>query len=140
MSHIYFFSENCKFSIEAYEHIKKIGVSKFKFVNIDDKHHTLPPEIDRVPAIISKDKELLFEQQLFDFLYKLMDVEPFMINEMGKLSDKYSYMDSSVIDHSYQFLNKNTAIMTPTEEENRKIINYEQYLQERDNDLKVFTE
>jgi hypothetical protein len=140
MSHIFFFSEQCQYSTEAYTLIKKIGVNKFRFVNVLEQEY-IPPDIDRVPALLTNTKQLLFEQELFDFLFKLLDVEPFMINEMGQLSDKYSYMDNTnpVIDHSYKFLDKDDPIITPTDEDNKKILNYEEYLQQRDNDLKVLT-
>ena len=140
MSHIIFLSEKCKYSSEAYSLIRKIGVDKFKFVNVEEQEF-LPNEIDRVPAILTVEKKLLFEQELFEFLYKMQDVDPFMINEMGQMSDKYSYMDNTnqVIDHNYKFLNREERIMTPNEEDNKKIVNYDDYLAQRDNDLKVFT-
>ena len=140
MSHIIFLSEKCKYSSEAYSLIRKIGVDKFKFVNVEEQE-VLPKEIDRVPAILTAEKKLLFEQELFEFLYKMQDVDPFMINEMGQMSDKYSYMDNTnqVIDHNYKFLNREERIMTPNEEDNKKIVNYDDYLAQRDNDLKVFT-
>jgi hypothetical protein len=140
MSHIIFLSEKCKYSSEAYSLIRKIGVDKFKFVNVEEQE-VLPNEIDRVPAILTAEKKLLFEQELFEFLYKMQDVDPFMINEMGQMSDKYSYMDNTnqVIDHNYKFLNREERIMTPNEEDNKKIVNYDDYLAQRDNDLKVFT-
>lgn len=140
MSHIIFLSEKCKYSSEAYSLIRKIGVDKFKFVNVEEQEF-LPNEIDRVPAILTAEKKLLFEQELFEFLYKMQDVDPFMINEMGQMSDKYSYMDNTnqVIDHNYKFLNREERIITPNEEDNKKIVNYDDYLAQRDNDLKVFT-
>jgi hypothetical protein len=140
MSHIIFLSEKCKYSSEAYSLIRKIGVNKFKFVNVEEQE-VLPKEIDRVPAILTAEKKLLFDQELFEFLYKMQDVDPFMINEMGKMSDKYSYMDNTnqVIDHNYKFLNREERIITPNEEDNKKIVNYDDYLAQRDNDLKVFT-
>ena len=140
MSHIIFLSEKCKYSSEAYSLIRKIGVDKFKFVNVEEQE-VLPKEIDRVPAILTAEKKLLFDQELFEFLYKMQDVDPFMINEMGQMSDKYSYMDDTnqVIDHNYKFLNREERIITPNEEDNKKIVNYDDYLAQRDNDLKVFT-
>ena len=84
------------------------------------------------------------EDNLVKYLLELMNVEPFMVNEMGSsLSDKYSYMDNSGVklDHSFQFLNKDyKKINTPSESENNKIINYDKYVAERDNDLKLINE
>lgn len=55
MSHIIFLSEKCKYSSEAYSLIRKIGVDKFKFVNVEEQEF-LPNEIDRVPAILTAEK------------------------------------------------------------------------------------
>jgi hypoxanthine phosphoribosyltransferase len=44
--------------------------------------------------------------------------------------------DSGVtMNHVYQFLDKESEIITPTEEDSKKIINYEQIIKERDQDL-----
>ena len=65
-----------------------------------------------------------------------------MINEMGNtLSDRYSYMDDSgtTMNHVYQFLDKEQPIITPTEEDSNKIINYDQIIKERDQDLQMLS-
>ena len=60
-----------------------------------------------------------------------------MVNEMGKVSDQYSYIEENgVLEHNFQFVNKESKIITPNEDEVKKIINYEKILEERDNDLK----
>ena len=135
---IFFFSENCQHCIEAYELIKKIGVSYFLFVNVDKDVEKIPQFIDRVPCILTKDNKCIVEEGLFTYLNEQLNIEPYMINEMGNtLSDKYSYMDDSgvTMNHVYQFLDKDSEIITPTEEDSKKIINYEQIIKERDQDL-----
>jgi len=128
---------------EAYELIKKIGIDKFLFKDVE-KEENLPDVIDRVPALLTQDENknitIYVEDELVKYLLELMNVEPFMVNEMGSsLSDKYSYMDNSGVklDHSFQFLNMDYKINTPSESENNKIINYDKYVAERDNDLKI---
>ena len=139
---VFFFSLRCKHCKEAYELIQKIGISKFVFQNIDEIEE-IPPIIDRVPCLLSNEKQMYTEEGLFTYLNSLLNVEPFMIKEMGKsMSDNYSYMDNSgaQLSHEFQFLNGNNTefkIVTPSEGDMKKIINYDQFLAERDNDLKT---
>lgn len=139
---VFFFSLRCMHCKEAYELIQKIGVSKFVFQNIDEIDN-IPSIIDRVPCLLSNEKKMYTEDALFAYLKSLLNVEPFMINEMGgSLSDNYSYMDNSggQLNHEFQFLNGNNAdfkIITPSDGDMKKIINYDQFLAERDNDLKI---
>lgn len=137
---IFFFSENCQHCAEAYKLIKKIGVAHFLFVNVDQDSEKIPPFIDRVPCILTKDNKCIVEQGLFTYLNEQLNIEPYMINEMGQtLSDRYSYMDDSgtTMNHVYHFLDKDTQIITPTEEDSKKIINYEEIIKERDQDLQM---
>ena len=146
MTSVFFYSEKCMYCKEAYELIKKIGIDKFLFKDVE-KEDNLPDVIDRVPTLLTQDENknitIYVEDNLVKYLLELMNVEPFMVNEMGSsLSDSYSYMDNSGVklDHSFQFLNKDYKINTPTESENNKIINYDKYVSERDNDLKLINE
>jgi hypothetical protein len=138
MNNVFFYSEKCNYSKDAYELIKKVGVEKFMFKDVE-KIEDLPKIIDRVPSILTKDMRVYVEEELFVYLNDMLNIEPFMINEMGGLSDKYSYMDNSGVnlDHTYQFLDKNNKIITPSESDNNKIINYDSFIAQRDNDLKI---
>lgn len=142
---ILFFSQKCQHCHEALNLIEKIGKDKFIFRNVDVPNIPIPPQVDRVPCLATNDRKLYMEETLFSFLKSKMqsDIQPFMINEMGSgLSDNYSYMDESGanLDHSFQFLNKDFRINTTTnEDDNKRIVNYEQFLAERDNDLKLLT-
>ena len=135
---IFFFSEKCMFCKEAYMMINKIGREKFEFKNIEHEYN-LPQQLDRVPCI-AVDNKLLFEDSLFEYLKSKTDIAPFMVNEMGsKFSDKYSYMDDSGtnLDHNYLFLNKEFKINTPSESDTQRIVDYDKFLAQRDNDLKL---
>ena len=111
-----------------------------------EKEENLPDIIDRVPTLLTQNEDkinIYVEDNLVKYLLEMLNVEPFMVNEMGNsLSDKYSYMDNSGVklDHSYQFLDKDNKINTPSESDNNKIINYDKYVAERDNDLKLINE
>lgn len=135
---IFFFSEKCMFCKEAYMMITKIGKDNFEFKNVDHEYQ-LPEQLDRVPCILV-DNKLLFEDNLFQYLKSKMDIAPFMINEMGStFSDKYSYMDNSGtnLDHNYLYLNKEFKINTPSESDTQRIVDYDKFLAQRDNDLKL---
>lgn len=138
MNNVFFYSEKCNHSKDAYELIKKVGVDKFMFKDVE-KIDDLPNIIDRVPSVLTKDMKVYVEDEMFAYLNELMNIEPFMINEMGGLSDTYSYMDNSGVklDHNYQFLDKNNKIITQSESDNNKIINYDSFIAQRDNDLKI---
>lgn len=137
---IFFYSEKCTFCKEAYMMINKIGRDNFELKNIENEVQ-LPEQLDRVPCIIV-DNKILFEENLFEYLKSKMDIVPFMVNEMGsKFSDKYSYMDNSGtnLDHNYLFLNKDFKINTPSESDTQRIVDYDKFLTQRDNDLKLMT-
>ena len=137
---IYFYSEYCKYCEEASKYIK--NEERFVKVNID--MNEVPEFIDRVPAILTSEKKVLYEDSLFEYLSNMsrtneaLDAEPFMVHEMKGLSDRYSYMDETdtLLSHSFDFLNSPTKIITPTETDVKKIMNYEEILAKRDNDLK----
>ena len=124
--------------------IKKIGIEKFIIVNIDNAETKIPEFVDRVPALLTSEGHLLVESKITEYLNRTLEVKPFMSNEMNaNLSDVYSYIDSQTNDglmHEYAYLKgeESITIVTPTEEDDRqRIINYDQILEKRDNDLKV---
>lgn len=142
MNRIFYYSEECSYCKEAFEMINKIGVEKFVFKDIEQEKD-IPNIIDRVPTLLTSENnnvDIYYEEKLFKYLDDMLHIEPFMVNEMGSgLSDKYSYVDNSGLnlDHVYQFLDKETKINTPSESDNNKIINYDKFVSERDNDLKI---
>jgi glutaredoxin len=140
--YVFFYSEKCVHCKEAYELIKKIGIDKFIFKDVE-KEDELLPSIDRVPSILTNEMKVYADDDLFRFLMEMENIEPFMVNEMGStLSDSYSYVDNSGVklDHSFQFLDKDAKIITPSESDNNKILNYDKFIAERDNDLKILTD
>jgi glutaredoxin-related protein len=133
--HILFFSEQCNHCSSIIDKIKDIGISKYLLINVDKEQ--FPNFVDRVPCLLTNEKNVLIEDGLVKFLNKQLNIEPFMVNEMGKVSDQYSYIEENgVLEHNFQFVNKESKIITPNEDEVKKIINYEKILEERDNDLK----
>ena len=140
MNNIFFFSQRCEFCREAYSIIKQIGVDKFNLIDVDVSENNPPQSINRVPCVINNENEIYFDEELFTYLNEMLNIEPFMVNEMGStLSDKYSYVNESGVnlDHSFQFLDKDTKINTPSEADTNKIISYDDYISQRDKDLKM---
>jgi len=140
MNNIFFYSEKCQYCKEAYDLIKTIGLDKFIFKDIDKED--VPDIVDRVPTVLRSENNKIMvycEENLFKYLNEMLNIEPFMINEMGGISDKYSYMDNSGVnlDHAYQFLDKESTIITPTESDTNKIINYDKFIADRDNDIQI---
>lgn len=143
MKQIFFFSNHCKFCQEAYNLINKIGKDNFVFVCIDTEKN-IPPFIDRVPVLMLPPKtqntkpEILYEKELFQYLYEKSNVSPFMKHEIGNsISDSYSYINNDgELDHSFSYLDKNSDIMITNEEKTSdKSIDYDRLLQERSKDL-----
>ena len=134
---IFFFSQKCMFCKEALDIIQKIVPKHFVFVNVDNDDN-IPKFIDRVPSILSSEKKVFVDNGLFSYLTSKLTVDPFIVNEMSKSSDSYSYIDDSQqLNHNYEFLSNPSKIVTPTENDVKKILSYEDIMQNRDNDLKV---
>tara|TARA_B100000405_G_scaffold193719_1_gene135772 strand:+ start:8228 stop:8635 length:408 start_codon:yes stop_codon:yes gene_type:complete len=121
--------------------IKELGDLKIE-VSVVDVHamNSIPKFIDRVPMLLIDDQQVIHDEELFEFMKKNeKTVEPFMINEMQGLSDNYSFMDDTELDHVYSFLDKHTNLITDTggskQEENSKILNYDKYIEERDAEI-----
>lgn len=137
---IFYFSEKCMYCKKAFELIKKDGNDKYFFVNVEHEEN-VPNTIDRVPTIVSSEnRKIYMDDELFFYLMRKINIEPFMVHEMGgTISDRYSYIDNSgvTLDHAYQFLDKDNRINTPSESDTKKILSYDQYVAQRDNDLKI---
>ncbi len=114
---------------------------EIQVVNIKNMSGKIPDFIDRVPLLlIQNERKIIHDEELFDFVKSNeKTIEPFMINEMIGLSDRYSFMENKQLDHGYVFLDRGEQLITNNEnvsEETSKIINYDLYMEERDKDIK----
>jgi hypothetical protein len=143
MKQIFFYSQKCDYCKEAYELLEKIGLNNFILICIE-KENKIPPFIDRVPTLMlppqteNTKPQILFESDLFTFLYNKLNIPPFMKNEMGdSISDNYSYINGDVeLDHNFSFLNKNDETMiTNPEEKSNNSISFDKLLESRTKDL-----
>ena len=143
MSGILFISKKCNHCVELVNMINKTELN-FEIKIIDIKNmQDMPDFLDRVPLLlIESENKILHDEELFNFMKKCVkNIEPFMINEMRGLSDTYSFMEDEEqkMDHQYVFLENGDPVITSSivnEEENRKIKNYDNFIEERDKDIK----
>lgn len=143
MSYILFISNKCEYCIELLKMMNNMEKTKVEIqvVNIKNMGGKIPAFIDRVPLLLNQNEgKIIHDEELFEFVKSNeKTIEPFMINEMNGLSDRYSFMEDKQLDHGYVFLDRGDQLITNNEnvsEENNKIINYDSYIEQRDNDIK----
>lgn len=142
MSYILFISNRCEHCRDLLTIMNNMQEMKVKIDVIDIKNMSgkLPEFIDRVPLmLIQSEGKVLHDEELFEFVKSNeKTVEPFMINEMNGLSDRYSFMEDKQLDHGYVFLDRGEPLITNNEnvsEESSKILNYDKYMEQRDADI-----
>ena len=130
--------------MELVKMIDSMSEKNFEIDVIDIKNmQKLPGFIDRVPLLlIEKDNKIIHDEELFEFVKNCeKTIEPFMVNEMRGLSDRYSFMgdnEEHKLDHQYAFLENGDPIITRStvsEEESSKIVNYDSFIEDRDRDI-----
>ena len=143
MSCILFISNKCDHCRELLTIINNMKNTKVEIqvVNIKNMNGKLPEFIDRVPLLLLQNEgKVIHDEELFEFVKSNeKTVEPFMINEMNGLSDRYSFMEDKQLDHGYVFLDRGEPLITNNEnvsEERSKILNYDSYMEQRDKDIK----
>lgn len=143
MSCILFISNKCEYCRELLTMINNMENMKVEIqvVDIRNMGGKIPNFIDRVPLLLNQNEgKVIHDEDLFEFVKSNeKTVEPFMINEMNGLSDRYSFMEDKQLDHGYVFLDRGEPLITNNEnvsEETSKILNYDRYMEQRDEDIK----
>ena len=110
--------------------------------DVDQPNVVTPPFLDRVPMLLTASSRVYADDELFRLLRSRVPVDPFMVNEMHGLSDAYSYLgdegggDAVGIRHAYNFLGgQEEPLVSAQDSSHDRIVNYEKFVQERDNDL-----
>ena len=143
MSYILFISKKCEYCNELIELISELGDLKID-INVVDIQNLpkIPSFLDRVPLLFVEDTGKVFhDEELFEFIKQNQkSVEPFMIDEMKGLSDKYSFMEEKQLDHGYVFLDREEQSITKIDDktsqsENKRILDYDKYIENRDSDI-----
>ena len=144
MSGVLFISNKCNHCMEIVNIIENMNEMTFKINVIDIRNmQQIPTFIDRVPLLlIESENKILHDEELFEFVKKCeKTIEPFMINEMHGLSDRYSFMgeeEEQKLDHQYVFLENGDPIITSntvSDDDSEKIKNYDKFIEDRDKDI-----
>lgn len=140
---ILFYSKECAHSMNLIKDMNNMDLSiEVQLVDINEID-TIPSFLDRVPTLFLKEEsKILHDEELFDYISKHeKNVEPFMIKEMKGLSDSYSFMEDEIqLDHGYVFLDRGEPQITTNKSldkgNNNKIVEYDQFLENRDKDIR----
>lgn len=164
--HILFFSNFCHYSKDLMNLIVKKNIKHlFVFINVDDAAQrglTLPPVVDRVPMIITSNKQVLADDRIMVFLQDMAapreeQISPFTITGRGNgsaYSDGFSYIHGDeqectddfcrgfgrLNDHESTRVDAaNTAEMFTSRDKKQDMTSqaYERLMSERDNDMKM---
>lgn len=153
-----FFSNFCDYSKDVINFITKKNIrEKFMFVCVDNRSLALPPFVDRVPMLMTVNKQVLCEDEMMSYIELLcpaaeVELKPFALVSGG--GSKYMFTDTfgsleeeRVTDRTqrFTFLGDNPDItMFPSaksessEKGKAKFDSsvLEKYMAERDNDIK----
>jgi hypothetical protein len=91
---ILFYSSYCQFSRDIINNIvKKDLKSNFVFISVDTNKHRIPPQIDRVPALLIPSGRVLFEDDIVNFLNSATeDIMP-LEQPSSAYSDNFSFLE-----------------------------------------------
>lgn len=109
-----FFSNHCKYSKEVLALIKKKSlINEFVLINIDSPKYVIPNVVDRVPLIITANKQIATDNVLFQYIEsktKNEDISPFQLSNETIGDSSFSFIDESCTDQSlcqgYTYLNE----------------------------------
>jgi hypothetical protein len=72
--HILFYSNYCLYSKELLVTVTKLNLkSRFLMVCVDRHRSSIPPSVDRVPAIMTPDRKLVFDEEITTYIHTLVD-------------------------------------------------------------------
>lgn len=88
--HLLFYSQFCDHSAEALRALKASGMREtFTLVCVDHRMTQIPPFVDRVPMVLTSDRNVLADDDVFLFLRGSMH-DPVAAEIMGSFSDSFS--------------------------------------------------
>lgn len=147
---ILFFSNFCDYSKEILNLlIRKNMKQAFMTVCVDTNKYKLPDFIDRVPLIYTRNGEVLYDETIVQYIEAVApkedDILPFSLQEPNGYSDQFSFLENTMDtgNKGYTMLGYEQRIMAPADDENKDngksrfdASLLDQYMQERDNDIK----
>lgn len=147
---VLFYSEQCEFSIDVLNDIRKNSLeNQFIFVNIDNPSIKIPPFVEAVPLVFSKENKKLYIEDEIDKLLSEIKSQSKISSIMSAsdqlkgLTDKFSFIsdkDNNMGSRGYNSINSSDDKLTPvlTSSEGGSKFNeshYNTYLSQRDNDV-----
>ncbi len=166
MKDLFFYSNLCEYSKNLLINIQKRNCrDMFYFVCVDQTNVRIPSQIDRVPAILTKTSNVLFDDDVLKYIetfchmnqrenktenpeiLKKDDVAPFSISsDMNNYTDNFTFLDENAADHrlmGFGYIsqpNPNVVSLTPQSNDSEKKAKlddaYEKYVADRDADIK----
>jgi glutathione S-transferase len=103
---ILFVSNYCEYCKQVLALLSKKGLrAHFLIANVDKHASQMPAFLQRVPTILTENKEVLVDATVFTYIDMLaqqhaaVDIQPFYAGDMGShVSDKYSYIKHCVFE------------------------------------------
>jgi hypothetical protein len=156
--HILFYSNFCQYSKEVLGIATKRNLNDlFLFVSVDNVTLKLPNFVQSVPTIYTTEKDVLVDNEVFEFVNKLQlagDVEPFaLFCAPNSISDTFSFIEGSIEQptdghnellgggRSFVYINDSEhSIITPKEADGDSKFDqksFESYMAQRDNAIQM---
>jgi hypothetical protein len=130
---VLFYSNFCPFSKDVIQYITKKHIRHLLIlICVDDKQLRIPAYVDRVPMIMTRDKQILCDDDLLSFMESILASPNVSDQTMeltcyttGSFSDEYSFIDDTngskpTSMTSYSQLTDMMQINTPPELERQK--------------------
>ncbi len=158
-----FYSNHCEYSKSVLIELLKRGCrERFFLVCVDNTSVPIPREIDRVPAIITRTKNLIMDGDVIKYIQtfyndtnsvknegsaSLEDIQPFSLNsDIQSYSDNFTFIEENPKDTrlmNFGYIGEETStadipkeLMSQKSEKKNKIDDvYEKYVADRDAEL-----
>ena len=150
---IIFYSNQCIPSKQLLSILTKNSIeNNFRLICIDEKNVNLPNYLTKVPTLVTKNKNILVEDDLFNYINELLkkntnkdDIDAYFPELSNGFSDSYSYLDDGNKSHAHTFsyLDMNLPQITTPDDKDYSTNNkkkgdnsdYDRLLKERESDI-----
>lgn len=155
--HILFYSKFCNHCHDILSEIVKKDIRHF-FVLVCVEKREFPYFVDRVPFVITNDKEFLVDEAISEFIEKISDVKAdvsvaaFSLCPRGHFGNDFSYIDEDTNGppqdlnsvQNYVFISDSVSapINTPATSNSKEKLSdahYEEFMKKRDTEVPVGT-
>ena len=98
IKHVLFYSKFCQYSTEVIQALTRKDLrARFVMVCVDGNRHQIPHFVDRVPAVLTSDKRLLTDDDVFEFINGAEgpSSEPMAAELGGGISGDFSFVEGA---------------------------------------------